>query len=429
MKKVLIITYYWPPSGGSGVQRWLKFSKYLPEFGWQPIIFTPSNPEYPAIDEGLLKDIPKEAVVIKIPIKEPYYYYKALTGKKQESVSTGFLSEKKSNAKLEGFAKWVRGNFFIPDARKWWISPATKYLNNYLKENHIDAIISTGPPHSMHLVAENIASKNNIPWIADFRDPWTKIDFYHELNLSNWADKKHKTLEKKVIQNATKVITIGKTMASEFNDIVNREIDVIYNGFDGADVSNVEVETDKKFSIVHTGLMAPSRNPIRLWETLSYLVKENTEFAENLVIRLIGKVDVSVKSSIDSFGLTNFVEYVDYLPHNKIVEEQRKARVLLLVINDTPNAKGILTGKMFEYLAASRPILCVGPQDGEAGELLQKAGHYVVANDDSIAIKQTLEFLFKANEQDFSFDKQLIKQFSRKECTKKLSELLESISG
>lgn len=427
MKKVLIITYYWPPSGGSGVQRWLKFTKYLPELGWKPIIFTPSNPEYPAYDEGLLKDVPKEAEIVKIPIKEPYQLYRAFTGKKGEKVSTGFLSEKESNSKLENIAKWIRGNLFIPDARKWWIDPASKFLVDYLDKNPVDAIISTGPPHSMHMIAMKVKNKVNTPWIADFRDPWTKIDFYKELNLSNWADKKHHQLEKEVLLKADKVITIGQTMADEFKDIAKRDVDVIYNGYDAEDIDTTKVEVDDKFSVVHTGLMAPSRNPGRLWEVLSYMIKENPDFKKKLVIRLIGKVDVSIKKSVEEFGLTPYTEYIDYMPHEEVIKEQKRAKILLLVINSTPNAKGILTGKMFEYIASQRPILCVGPHDGEAGMLLEKAGHYVAAQDDSIGLKHTLEYLFKAKEEDFIFDKELIGKFERKACTNTLVQLLNEL--
>ena len=215
MKKVLIITYYWPPSGGPGVQRWLKFAKYLPEFGYEPIIYTPQNPEAPAIDESLLKDIPEGIEVLKQPIWEPYNWYRQFLGQKDKKIGSGFVSEKKEPGILHKISVWVRGNFFIPDARRFWIKPSVKYLTKYLKENSVDAVISTGPPHSMHLIGLGLKKQLDINWIADFRDPWTNIDFYQELMLSSWADKKHHDLEKEVLTRADKVVTIGYTMSQE----------------------------------------------------------------------------------------------------------------------------------------------------------------------------------------------------------------------
>ena len=182
MRRVLIITYYWPPSGGSGVQRWLKMSKYLPENGWQPVIYTADDAEYPVEDKSLEKDVAPETEVIRRPIVEPYSFYKKFLGiKKGEKVKAGFINEgaKKTGWK-ESLSVWLRGNLFIPDARCWWIKPSVRYLKKYLKEHPVDAMISTGPPHSMHLIARALHKKFNIPWVADFRDPWTDIDFYKD---------------------------------------------------------------------------------------------------------------------------------------------------------------------------------------------------------------------------------------------------------
>ena len=237
MKKVLIITYYWPPSGGAGVQRWLKFVKYLREFGWEPVVYTPENPEAPAIDMSLEKDIPENLTVIKTKIWEPYSVYKKLVGiKPEEKIKAGFLSENKKPSLIENISVKIRGNFFIPDARKFWIKPSIKFLTKYLKDNPVDAIVSTGPPHSMHMIALGLKKKLNIPWLADFRDPWTNIDFYEELNLSASADKKHHQMEKSVLENADTVSVISRTMAVDFKRLYNRHYEVITNGFDEDDI-------------------------------------------------------------------------------------------------------------------------------------------------------------------------------------------------
>nr|MBA2408145.1 glycosyl transferase family 1 [Chitinophagales bacterium] len=209
-KKVLIITYYWPPSGGAGVQRWLKMSKYLPEYGWEPIIYTPENAAYPIIDHSLEKDVLPGMKILRLPIWEPYDIYKRFVGrKKEEAVYSGFLSENKPKSFTEKISIWIRGNFFIPDARCFWIRPSIQFLTQELKKNPVDAIISTGTPHSMHLIGKGIKENLNIPWLADFRDPWTTIDFYGQLMLTRWADAKHHRLEKDVLKTADKVTTVS----------------------------------------------------------------------------------------------------------------------------------------------------------------------------------------------------------------------------
>ncbi|MBK7029359.1 MAG: glycosyl transferase family 1 [Bacteroidales bacterium] len=372
-KKVLIISYYWPPSGGSGVQRWLKIVKYLNLYGWDPIIYTPENPEFPEIDNSLLAEIPVNTKVIKQPIWEPYHLYKKWVGlKKDDKIGAGFMSEKKKIGFTETIAVWLRGNLFIPDARKFWIKPSVKYLRTLLKEENISAIISSGPPHSMHLIAIKISRLSGLPWLADFADPWTSIDFYDQLHLTKFADQRHKMLEKRVLNSASKVSVVTKTMAEEFKLIIPREYEIITNGFDESDISQLKnITPDLKFSISHIGSLVPSRNPQILWDALSKMVKEDSGFEENLEIKLVGKIDHSVIDSISKAGLLKYLRKINYLPHDKALIETKKSQLLLLLINQTPNAKGILTGKLFEYLAVERPILCIGPSDGDIADILK----------------------------------------------------------
>ena len=223
MKKALVITYYWPPSGGAGVQRWLKFVKYLRSFGWEPVIYTPENPEFPETDHSLDKDVPGQLKVLKQPIWEPYDTYKKILGRrKDEKINAAFLSEKKKNSALENLSVWIRGNFFIPDARKFWIKPSIRFLLHYLQKDPVDVIISTGPPHSMHLIAMKVSGKLGLPWLADFRDPWTNIDFYKDLKLTSWADAIHRRLEKQVLGKADAVTVISPGMAADFSRIHQR---------------------------------------------------------------------------------------------------------------------------------------------------------------------------------------------------------------
>lgn len=431
MKRVLIITYYWPPGGGAGVQRWLKFVKYLRDFGWEPIVYTAENGEMPVIDLSLEKDIPKGLTVLKTKIWEPYSFYKTFIGKKQnEKINASFLSENKKPSLTEKISVWIRGNFFIPDARKFWIKPSVNYLSNYLKTNKVDAVISSGPPHSMHLIALGLKKKfPELKWVADFRDPWTNIDFYKELMLSASSDQKHKTLEKDVLNAADSVISIGKGMDEEFKLILGNspeKFKVITNGFDADDICKDPLEKDKKFSIAHIGTLVKSRNPEVLWKVLSELVKENPSFKNDLEIKLVGKVDFFITERLKHYQLESYVRRIDYLPHNEVIKEQQKTKVLLLLVNNTPNAKSILTGKIFEYLAAEVPILAIGPKDGDLAAILQKTESGLISDfEDAPQLKQNILNLYSG--QKINFNRAEIQKYSRRELTKDLSELLNKL--
>lgn len=374
MNRVLIITYYWPPSGGSGVQRWLKMSKYLPKNGWQPVIYTADGAEYPVEDMSLEKDIAPETEVLRHEIVEPYSFYKKFLGiKKDEKIKAGFINEgKRKSSWKENVSVWLRGNLFIPDARCWWIRPSVKFLKKYLKSNPVDAIISTGPPHSMHLIAKKLHKKFNIPWIADFRDPWTDIDFYKDLRLTKWADRIHHRMEKSVLLSANEIVTVGNHCAQGLKKICGRDIKIITNGYDfNIDELNNNTKLTDKFTLSHIGIIGANRNPILFWEAVKELVQDDV-FAKSLNIRLIGQIDQSVIKSINDNGIGQFVEIIPYIPHSEVLEKQSESQVLLLFINNTPNAKSVLTGKLFEYMASGRPILSIGPSDGDTAAILQE---------------------------------------------------------
>jgi len=430
-RKVLIITYYWPPSGGAGVQRWLKFSKYLRDFGWEPIIYTPENPEAPAIDNSLENDIPEGITIIKRPITEPYTAYKRFVGMKPgEKVNAGFLQEKEKPGLAEGFAIWLRGNFFIPDARKFWIKPSSKFLIKYLKDNPVDAIVSTGPPHSMHLIALQVHVKLNIPWLADFRDPWTGIDFYHQLRLTSFADRLHRKLEKKVLESATAITVVSKDMASEFNTIVNRNYKLVTNGYDEEDICPLPADhLDLKFSISHIGSINASRNPLGLWKVLSEMVVNNPYFAGYLQIKLVGKVDIAVLKSLENNGLTPYLSSIDYMPHQEVMHEIQKSQVLLLLINNTPNAKGILTGKIFEYLGSGRPILSIGPEHGDAAAILKDSNAGQTAGyENEVGMNQILaDYFNKFTEKRLESNTGNRLKYSRKELTGEIARILNEM--
>lgn len=433
MKRVLIITYYWPPSGGSGVQRWLKMSKYLPENGWQPVIYTTENAEYPIVDPSLEKDIVPEAEVIRRPIVEPYTFYKRFLGiKKEETVKAGFIEEKeKKKGWKTDLSLWIRGNLFIPDARCWWVRPSVRYLKEYLKEHPVDAIISTGPPHSMHLIAMKLKKELGIPWIADFRDPWTEIDYYQDLHLSRCADRKHHKLERQVLTQADKVVTVGWDCARSLGRLGNRNVRVVPNGYDWEiDANQQPAPLSQEFTLTHLGVVTPSRNTPQLWNALKELKEENADFGSKLKIRLVGQVDQSVTESLEAAGLKGNTEIIPYIPHDEILQMQQSSQVLLLLINNTPNAKGILTGKLFEYLASDRPILCIGPEDGDAARVIEEAkAGTTVGFDDKEKMKAALKDWFeKYNRQELkATTSESIRQFSRQSQCKHYVVLLDAI--
>lgn len=430
MKKVLIITYYWPPGAGAGVFRWLKFTKYLRDFGWEPIIYTPENPETPVTDHSLESDIPKDVQIIKRRIREPYTIYKWLSGKKKDTkIQTGFLNEEAPPGMVERLSAWIRGNLFIPDARKFWIKPSTMFLLKWLKTNHVDVIVSTGPPHSMHMIALGLKEKTNIPWLADFRDPWTQIDFYDKLMLTAWADNKHKKLEQKVLKRADLVLTVNKSLANDLGKLAGRDIHVIPNGYDPDDFLSLPVYKQNDFSITHLGAMNADRNPVVLWRALADLLKDQPGLKNRLRIILIGKVDFSVRQNIIDSGLLTYTSFIPYMQHHEALAKASQSAVLLLPLNKTANVKGITPGKLYEYLALKRPILCIGPGNGDAAEILKETQSGVCVNfEDLTACKNALwNFVEKHKYKQLFSEMKSIKSYSRKNQTKSISELLTSM--
>jgi len=422
--KVLIVTYYWPPAGGSGVQRWLKFVKYFRDFGIEPVVYTVENPNYPILDESLNNDIPKGIEVLKQPIFEPNNILSLFGKKKTESA--GFLNP---NPSFFGkILQYIRANYFIPDARKFWIKPSVNYLKKYISKNNIDAIITTGPPHSMHLIGLKLKQQLGVKWIADFRDPWTEIDYFHQLPLSKKAVKKHHFLEQEILLNANVVLVVGNTMNKNYSKFSNNVV-TITNGFDGELITS-ETNLDSKFTITHIGLMNADRNPKMLWEVLAEIISENKDFSKDFKLKLIGKVDASVIEEITINNLDENVELIDYVAHDEVIEYQKKSQVLLLLLNNVPSVKGIITGKIFEYLMVNRPILAIAPKDGDLAEILNETNAGVVVDfEESTTLKNTiLELYSKYKQGNLSVNSKNIDQFHRRELTNKVAKILKELT-
>jgi len=427
MKKVLVITYYWPPSGGGGVQRWLKFVKYLPEFGWEPIVLTPEQQNAPALDESLSKDISRDLKVIRTPIWEPYSLYRKFTGRnKNENLGAAFASGKKSNKFIEYTSNWIRSNFFIPDARKFWIAPSVKFLQNYIKTNKIDIVVTTGPPHSMHLIGLKLKEQTSIKWLADFRDPWTDIDYFNELRLSSWANARHRALERTVLQKADMVICVSKSNSEKLSSKANANIRVITNGYDENDMVDVKSNLDEKFTIAHIGTFMANRNPDVLWEVLSELISEDPVFKQEMVLHLVGNTDAVILDAINSFGLSDHVMMSKSVDHEKAIQLQKNAQVLLITVNKTGDSKGMVTGKIFEYLVSDRPILAIGPEDGDLAAILKDTGAGVISDfTNKIDLKKHIMKYYQMFKKDsLTVSVQNIEKYSRRNLTLQMAEYL-----
>lgn len=565
MKRLLVITYYWPPTGGSGVQRWVKFCKYLPEQGWQPVVYTPLNPSQLARDESLLGEIPPCVEVLKTRIFEPYELYSRLmrgvagasgnsggagassaaapgvagassgadaagasgsAGSSGVQVNSGGAGSSGNsgtahasafsqaevnpvNASHKGlfkrFSLWVRGRFFIPDPRVSWVRPSVRFLLKYLKEHPVDAVVTTGPPQSMHLIGLALKRKLGVRWIADFRDPWTEIFYYKHLGLSAAADKKHRALEQSVLDEADAVIAVSPPVRDDFAAATATPVHLITNGFDPSDFEDAPAAapapmgssaptqiiptTDANpkpgnapaaapapmgssapksdaapaaapnprpaeatttdaapaptgtpapkpkpkaapaaapttpFRLVHTGLFASDGDPTKLWTALAKLCASDPSFAARLEIRLIGKTDASIIASIQAAGLSSQLRNLGYLPHEQTTREQQHADLLILPLRREPEYAKVLPGKIFEYLAARRPILGIGQSDGAAAAILRDAGAGQMfdwdASDDELRAFITADHTISSD----------ISRYSRRSTTGQLALLLNEITS
>ncbi len=426
MKRVLIITYYWPPSGGSGVQRWLKFVKYLPQFGWQPIIYTPENPAYDIQDTSLLQDIPKEAIILKRPIWEPYKYAALFNNKKKgNTLFSGKGTQKRSFTSKA--LSWIRGNCFIPDPRVYWVNPSFKYLSAYLKENPVDAIVSTGPPHSMHLIAQKIKKAFGIPWIADFRDPFAQLDIYEESFLMKRSKEKVAQLERNILNECDVLLSTCFTLPDLLEDFDENKMAIITNGYDLPDFEHAPTlqKSSDKFIIFHAGIMNDVRNPVALWEVLKKWKKEKPRLFERIEVHLAGIVSDNIKREVASKDhLRDKVKLLGYLDHNKVIDHYHSSSLLLLAIYNSKVSKVNIPGKIFEYFGAKKYILAYGSPDSDVARLIRETntGYCILYEDVEQTERILLDFIL--NPKRFSLNSEKIQRYSRQKLTKELSKLL-----
>ncbi len=423
MKKILIITYYWPPSGGAGVQRWLKFTKYLPEFGVQPIVLTvdPAQASYAQIDESLEQEVADSTEVHRTGTFELYDLYKWLTGKKE--IPYGGFANESSESLLQRVAKMVRGNFFIPDPRKGWNRYAYRKAVELIRLHNIDTVVTTSPPHSTQLIGLKLKKQLGIHWIADLRDPWTDIYYYSELYHSSLARRADRKLELKVLRHADQLITVSRDVKRIFAEKLQpgdeAKIAVIPNGYDEEDFRQEVKSEAGKFVITYTGTISAKYDLDGFLAALRGLPEEQQH---SILLRFVGKVLPSIVEKIRQTVPGIELELVGYVDHRRSVGYLLQSSMQLLIIPKVENNKGIVTGKFFEYLASGKPVLAIGPVGGDLDDLIRETGcGRLFGFGDVEGIQRMLnhcmDHLFQVNGNKRN-------QYSRKELTEKLVQEL-----
>ena len=436
MKRVLIISYYWPPTGGSGVQRWVKFAKYLPSEGWQPVIYTPENPEQLAVDESLAAEVPEDAEIVKTRIIEPYELYKRVlrrSGHSKEAVEVNPVNAQNKSL-LQKAAMWIRGNLFRPDPRCLWIGPSVRFLKKYLAEHPVDLIVSTGPPQSMHMIGLRLSRETGLPWIADFRDPWTKIFYFKHLSMTSATEKWHRKMEKKVLDEASAVVAVSPLVQQEFQKMTDTPVELITNGFDECDFSSEQCTeayggASEEFIITHTGLFAADGNPTALWDVLAEKCRTDEIFKKLLRIKLIGKTDDQILKALTDRGLEDSMINMGYQPHSGAVEQQRQASLLILPLRKEPEYKAVLPGKLFEYLASQRPILGIGQPDGAMAMIVNETRTGTVIDwEDRKGLTQYIEQCWERHlEGRLSTEGADLSRFTRRSLTRRMAGLFDRV--
>jgi glycosyltransferase involved in cell wall biosynthesis len=425
MKKVLVATYYWPPSGGPGVQRWLKFVKYLPQFGYQPVVLTvdPAEATYPLRDESLLNEVHGDTEVVTTPTSEPYSLYKKLLGKKEVPYS-GFANEKQSGL-ISNFARFVRGNLYVPDARVGWNKHALKKALELIDQYQIETVITTSPPHSTQLLGLNIKKlRPAVKWIADLRDPWTDIFYYGKMLHLPFIRKKDARMERHVLMNADTVITVSNSLAKSYQtkipDNFRKSFEVITNGFDPDDFSvNPLRSTDEFLTVGYTGTLSEEYDLSGFLIAISEIA---TKQPKPIKLNFTGSISTHWKEKLQNLKGSIECNFKNHVSHDEAILQMQNSGLLLLIIPSIEGNKGIVTGKIFEYIASMRPVLGIGPVDGDAADILSDTGAgKMFAYNDVAGIKEYIDSGMAMLPEP---KKSKVYKYSRPALTEKLANLI-----
>jgi len=368
MKKVLIITYYWPPAGGPGVQRVLKFVKYLPEYGWKPIVLTVENGNYPAYDESLIDEIPSGCIIYKTKTWEPFSFYLKINRKLSNNIPTHILETTKEETFFSSIARFIRLNFFIPDPRKGWIRCIVKEGKRMIEKYKPDLIFSSSPPHSVQLGAMKLARKTGLKWIADFRDPWTDYFNLQGKGMLSVTKKKLGKMEESVVKNCNLISSVSQGVGDLLMKSKSKDLKVIYNGYDEDDFTELKKNRSDKWRICYAGSIRKSQTPLNFLLALKKLPRDVFNTIE---FDIYGSVHPEIRKTIIELGLKKILRINPYLKHKFVVGKILNADLLILLIPAHKKNHGIITGKIFEYLRTGNPILGIGPIEGEAAQILE----------------------------------------------------------
>jgi glycosyltransferase involved in cell wall biosynthesis len=433
MKEVLIITYYWPPAGGPGVQRWLKFVKYLRDYGWEPVVLTVRDGVYPAVDGSLVDDIPDGVAVYRTRAGGPFGLYSLLKGQKRGRVPVALISDSGERTWFDRFAVWIRSNCFIPDARKGWYRHALRGAAVVMQHHTPSLVVTSGPPHSTHLIGRKVSRRYGLPWVADFRDPWTTVYYNHLMPRTPRTERIDREYEEGVLRDADAILTVSRAMQEEYAGRA-MHVEVIRNGYDESDMPSPvrDPAPSDRFVLLHTGNIAPNQHVPVLWDVLAELCRDDASFRDRLLVRLAGNVDASTIGYLHSVGLSDRLEVNGYVPHREATTMMHQASLLLLLIPDAPGNRAIVTGKIFEYLLAGVPVLGLGPDGGDADLILRETERgEMIAYDHKGAIMEKLKECYKRWVDDGRVTNRLPNEpclpFSRRKGTEQLAVLFESL--
>ena len=369
MKKVLLITYYFPPAGGPGVQRIMSWVRHFPSCGWEPVVLTVEGGSYPNRDEASVAQIPPDLKVFRAPTWEPFALYNRLRGRPaDDTVPVGYVAKEEASGFLAYCAKFIRANVFIPDARVGWVRPAVRVAKEVISTEKPDVILTSGPPHSVHLIGRKLARNTGIPWVADFRDPWTQIYYNEQLPRTGLARRIDFRLEQSCVQEATRVVTIDRVFRDTFGPHA-AEADLVSNGFEENDFRGDIPPVSDRFEMVFTGNLSELHPTGPFIQALHEAVQQNSALAADCSLVFVGNVAPRTRAELQKAGLEQYVKYTGFLPHADAVKAIRRATIPLFI-----GQEGVASAKIFEYLATGRPVLALAPVGGQVDQLLTNAG-------------------------------------------------------
>ncbi|MFN8368018.1 MAG: hypothetical protein U0Y96_12360 [Candidatus Kapaibacterium sp.] len=435
MKNLLIVAYYFPPSGGPGVQRVLKNVQYLPQFGWNPIVLTVSNGTFPARDESLLAKIPPNITVVRTHIYEPYDLYRTFVGEQQnKAIDVSVLTKDGSGGIKKSIAEFIRATFFIPDARIGWMFSAVKAGKQLIKEHNISAIYSSSPPYTCSLIGRALKRSTGLPWIAGLRDPWTEFLTTPKRWFLPAMIDRH--LEHSVLQEANYVECAWEGIITDarrkYPELPREKFLHVPNGFDSADFPEVPKQENQRFTITYSGSLYGLRNPYTLLQALELAVKNNSIDVSKILFRIVGRVGDDVKQTLEQSIVRDSIEIIPYVPHGESIAYLMKSDMLLLIVDDAKESNEIVPGKVYEYIGVMKPVLALAPKQSAVAKLLREtnAGITIELGDVVGCVEEIVKSYALWNEKQPLYHPHvdLIQRYERRESARELANTLDKLT-